>query len=139
MSAITLLTSTSLNSVPLVREKFSRLLTISEARKVWRVIFSSKAPFCGSPCSCFASICAYDEMTARGVLTSWATPAASNPMDDSLSACESCDSSSIRSVMSSMMISRPITLNFLVTSGAIATFRMRLSPVGVLSRNLYRL
>ena len=34
---------------PVVREKFSRLLTISDARKVWRVIFSRSAPFCGSP------------------------------------------------------------------------------------------
>ena len=38
-----------MNSVPLVREKFSRLLTISDARKVCCVILSSSAAFCGSP------------------------------------------------------------------------------------------
>src|ERR1035441_5285605 len=52
----------------LVREKFSRLLTISEARKVCRVIFSSNPDFWGSPCSCLASIWVYDEITARGVV-----------------------------------------------------------------------
>ena len=41
VSVMILFRSMALNSVPLVREKFSRLLTISEARKVWRVIFSS--------------------------------------------------------------------------------------------------
>ena len=51
--------------------------------------------------------------------------------DESLSACESCASSSTRSVMSSMMMSRPITLNFRVTSGAMATFTVRVSPAGV--------
>ncbi len=45
---MTLFRSTSVNSVPVVREKFSRLLTISEARKVCLVIFSSSAAFCGS-------------------------------------------------------------------------------------------
>ena len=104
-----------------------------------RVIFSINPLFCGSPCSCLESICAYEEITARGVLTSWATPAASNPMEDSLSACESCDSSSMRSVMSSMMIRRPMTWNLRETNGAMATFTTRLSPVGVLKRNLYRL
>ena len=45
VSVMTLFRSTSVNSVPLVREKFSRLLTISEARNVCRVIFSSSAAF----------------------------------------------------------------------------------------------
>ena len=34
--------STLANSVPLVREKFSRLFTISEARNVRRVLFSGR-------------------------------------------------------------------------------------------------
>ena len=41
--------STLLNSVPVVREKFSRLLTISEARKVCLVILSSSAGASRSP------------------------------------------------------------------------------------------
>ena len=57
VSAITLFTSTSPISLPLVREKFSRLFTISDARNVCRVIFSSSPDFCGSPCSCLPSIC----------------------------------------------------------------------------------
>ena len=60
-------------------------------------------------------------------------------MDDSFSACESCDSSSMRSVMSSTMISRPMTLKSLVTSGAMAMLVTRVSPAVVPSRNLYRL
>src|SRR5208283_2182122 len=59
-------------------------------------------------------------MTANGVLTSCATPAASKPTDESFSAWESCDSSSIRSVMSSTMIKRPMTLKSFETSGAMA-------------------
>src|ERR1022692_1117691 len=55
------------------------------------------------------------------------------------SGCESCDSSSIRSVMSSTMIKRPMTLKSLVTSGAIAILAIRASPAVVPSRNLYRL
>src|SRR5579863_645453 len=51
--------------------------------EVCRVIFSRSPAFCGSPCTCFDSICAYEEMTASGVFTSCATPAASNPMDES--------------------------------------------------------
>src|ERR1039458_2251834 len=67
-------------------------------------------------------------MTARGVLTSCATPAASRQMEESFSACESCDSSSIRSVISSTMIKRPMTLKSLVTSGAMAILATRASP-----------
>ena len=51
-------------------------------------------------------------------------------MDESLSAWVSWTSSSMRSVMSSTMTSRPTTLNLRVTSGAIATFTMRDSPRG---------
>src|SRR5712692_8603504 len=52
-------------------------------------------------------------MTARGVFTSWATPAASRPIEESFSACVSCCSSSMRSVMSSKITSRPtISKNF---------------------------
>ena len=46
-------------------------------------------------------------MTARGVLISWATPAASRPMELSLSACASCVSSETLSVMSSTRMMRP--------------------------------
>ena len=91
VSAITLFRLISVNSVPVVREKFSRLLTISEARNVCFVILSSSPAFCGSDCSCLASIWVYDEITASGVFTSCATPAASNPIDDSLSAWRELD------------------------------------------------
>ena len=136
VSWMTRFRSTLLNSELDVREKFSRLLTISEARKVCFVIFSSSSAFFGSPFTCFESICAYDEITASGVLTSCATPAASSPMDDSFSACESCDSSSMRSVMSSTMIRRPMTVKSLLTSGAMAMLVTRVSPAVVLMRNL---
>ena len=125
-----------LNSVLEVREKLSRLFTISEARKVWRVILSSKPDCFSSPWTCLASICAYDEITASGVLTSCATPAASSPIEESFSACESCDSNSMRSVMSSTIIRRPITLKSLVTSGAMAILATRASPAVVPRRNL---
>src|SRR6267143_1398147 len=88
VSVMILFTSTSANSAPLMREKFSRLLTISEARNVCRVIFSSRPAFCGSDCNCFESICVYEEMTASGVLTSCATPAASSPIDDLVGLCQ---------------------------------------------------
>jgi len=75
----------SLNSrSTLVREKFSRLFTISDAGSLARDFFEQGAKL----------VIAVDlfgesallEMTARGVFTSWATPAASKPMEDSFSA-----------------------------------------------------
>src|ERR1700760_2742213 len=48
-------------------------------------------------------------MTASGVLTSCATPAASRPTEESFSACASCDSSCMRPVMSSTRMMRPTT------------------------------
>ena len=75
-------------------------------------------------------------MTASGVFTSCATPAASSPIDDSFSACVSCASSSMRSVMSSTSTIRPTTAKSRVSSGAIAMFATRVSPVGSSSRTL---
>ncbi len=57
-------------------------------------------------------------------------------MDDIFSACESCDSSSTRSVMSSTMIRRPMVLKFRVRRGAMAMLVTRASPEGVARRNL---
>ncbi len=64
----------SRNSVVEVREKLSRPLAISEARKLCWVIFSRTGPKRGSVRICLESICAYEEMTASGVLISCATP-----------------------------------------------------------------
>src|ERR1700678_1979761 len=76
-------------------------------------------------------------ITASGVFTSWATPAASSPMDESFSACVNCASSCIRSVMSSTRIMRPTATKLRVTSGAMAMLAMRTSPFGSTRRNLY--
>ena len=62
---------------------------LRRAESLLRDLLEQRRLLCSSPCSCLASICAYEEMTASGVLTSCATPAASNPMDDILSDCES--------------------------------------------------
>jgi hypothetical protein len=56
VSRITPFRLISENSVEPVREKFSRLLTISEARKVWLVMRSSRGARRSSPRSCLASI-----------------------------------------------------------------------------------
>ena len=104
-SLMALFRSSSDRSPPGVpgRESASRPLTIFAARNVWLSIFSSSFVF-GSPGSApSSSIWVKLEMPVRGVLTSCATPAASNPIDAILSEICSCSSSRTRSVTFSMI------------------------------------
>ena len=89
------------------RDRFNSPLTIFAARNVCRSIFSSSRVFgsCGSAPS--SSICVKLEIPVSGVLTSWATPAASRPIDAIFSEICSCSSSCTRTVTSSMITIEP--------------------------------
>ena len=67
-------------------------------------------------------------MTASGVFTSCATPAASKPSDVSFSVCDICSSIRSRCVTSSNSSNRPIRSPDLLTSGVIDTFIVSALP-----------
>ncbi len=138
VSRITWFRFVSRNSVVDVREKFKQPVgDFRRAKALLRNLVQHRA----QPriaLSCLESICAYDEITASGVLISCATPAASRPMELSLSACASCDSSDTRSVMSSTRMMRPTETKSRDSSGATAMLAVRCSPARVVSAELVK-
>ena len=122
---MTELTSTGPLSTCAGRARFSSPLTIFAARNVWRSIFSSTLVFGSSGSAPCISICAKLEMPVSGVLTSCATPAASNPIDAIFSDICSCSSSCTRVEMSSTMSIVPAMAPSESRSGVVATFTSR--------------
>ncbi len=122
------LRETGPSSVVWTRAKLSRFWTISEARKHWLSIFLSM-PWWGWlwPVSSM-SIWVKLLMPVSGVFTSWATPAAMRPSDESFSAWSNWVSSCTRAVMSSNTSSVPATCPVSLTNGLTVKFTKRLSP-----------
>src|SRR2546426_435205 len=128
VSRITLCRSSSACSLPLTRENLSGLLTMSEARKACLMIFSSVRPRGSSDGISGDSIWACEAITASGVFTSWATPAASSPVEESFSAWTNWSSRLTRSVRSSRISRRPITRSGLATSGTVERLTINCRP-----------
>ena len=103
------------------RARFSRPLTIFAARNVCRSIFSSTLVRGSSGWAPSRSICVKLEMPVSGVLTSWATPAASRPIDAIFSEICSCSSSWTLVEMSSTMTIVPVIASCASRSGVAAT------------------
>ncbi len=129
----------AVNSAPEVREKLSRPLTISEARKVCCVIFSSTGES-GWPSAVGADLLgehlgvAGDDGEGRIDLV---RDAGGEQADGGeLFDWVSCASSSMRSVMSSIRMMRPTTSKARVSRGAMEMLAVRVSPVGSARRNL---
>ena len=139
LSLMTRLTSRSEYSLPPTRENFSRLLAISEARNAWAMILSRVRVRGSSGSICRISIWALEVMTARGVFTSWAMPAASRPMDESFSACINWSSRFTRSVRSLKINNRPITWSSFPIKGTTERLTIRGRSSALRMRNLYRL
>ena len=122
--------------MPLVREKFSRLLTISEARKVCRVIFSSSAPLLRVALQLLRQHLGVRGNHRQRRIHLMGHARGQQPDGRELVRLRELGFklNALGNVVHDDQPADHVKLS--VTSGAMATFTIRLSPAGVFSRNL---